>query len=122
MIVKSASDAAKPYVDEKGNPVIRPYTPISPSDQPGELTFLIKRYDEGKMSKYIHELKIGDKLAIKGPIPKFEYKSMFARLPLAPSSPSRNTQSQPVRRGWYDRRRQWHVSTSSNLVISKSQR
>ena len=34
------------------------------------------------MSKYIHELKIGDKLAIKGPIPKFEYKSMFTYLPL----------------------------------------
>ena len=34
------------------------------------------------MSKYIHELKIGDKLAIKGPIPKFEYKSMFVPLPL----------------------------------------
>lgn len=74
VVVKSASDAASPLLDAKGKPVIRPYTPISPSEQEGELTFLIKRYDEGKMSKHIHGLKEGESLAIKGPIPKFEYK------------------------------------------------
>ncbi|TBU41280.1 cytochrome-b5 reductase [Dichomitus squalens] len=74
VVVKSADDAPNPLLDPKGKPVIRPYTPISPSDLPGELTFLIKRYDQGKMSKYIHDLKIGESLAIKGPIPKFEYK------------------------------------------------
>ncbi|TFK78728.1 ferredoxin reductase-like protein, partial [Polyporus arcularius HHB13444] len=73
VIVKSSPDAA-PLVDAKGKPVIRPYTPISPSDQPGELTFLVKKYEEGKMSKYIHDMHPGDKLSIKGPIPKFEYK------------------------------------------------
>lgn len=75
VIVKSSADSPTPLVDAKGKPVIRPYTPISPSDLPGELTFLVKKYDEGKMSKYIHEMKLGDKLSIKGPIPKFEYKS-----------------------------------------------
>ncbi|KAI0688573.1 cytochrome-b5 reductase [Cerioporus squamosus] len=74
VVVKSSPDAPNPLVDAKGKPVIRPYTPISPSDQPGELTFLVKKYDEGKMSKYIHDMQLGDKLAIKGPIPKFEYK------------------------------------------------
>ncbi|KAI8980634.1 cytochrome-b5 reductase [Trametes punicea] len=74
VVVKSSQDASNPLVDDKGKPVIRPYTPISPSDLPGELTFLIKRYDTGKMSKHIHELKPGDKLSIKGPIPKFDYK------------------------------------------------
>ncbi|KAI0352185.1 ferredoxin reductase-like C-terminal NADP-linked domain-containing protein [Trametes cingulata] len=74
VIVKSAADAAKPLLDDKGKPVIRPYTPISPSELPGELTFLVKRYDTGKMSKYIHEMQPGEKLSIKGPIPKFEYK------------------------------------------------
>lgn len=58
----------------KGRPVIRPYTPISRSDTPGELAFLIKKYDNGLASGYIHGLKPGDKLAIKGPIPKFPYK------------------------------------------------
>ncbi|KAI0640343.1 ferredoxin reductase-like C-terminal NADP-linked domain-containing protein [Trametes polyzona] len=73
VVVKSSADGT-PLVDDKGKPIIRPYTPISPSDKPGELTFLVKRYDSGKMSKYIHELQPGDKLSIKGPIPKFEYK------------------------------------------------
>ncbi|KAM5538423.1 hypothetical protein V8D89_008025 [Ganoderma adspersum] len=74
VVVKSASDASSPLLDSNGKPVIRPYTPISPSDLPGELTFIIKRYDQGNMSKHIHNLAIGDKLAIKGPIPKFEFK------------------------------------------------
>lgn len=54
--------------------MIRAYTPISRSDTPGELAFLIKKYDNGLASQYIHNLKPGDKLAIKGPIPKFPYK------------------------------------------------
>ncbi|OCB86190.1 cysteine proteinase [Sanghuangporus baumii] len=60
--------------DKSGKPVIRPYTPISPSDAPGELTFLIKKYPYGLASVYIHNLKPGETLAIKGPIPKFDYK------------------------------------------------
>ena len=54
--------------------MIRAYTPISRSDTPGELAFLIKKYDNGLASQYIHSLKPGDKLAIKGPILKFPYK------------------------------------------------
>ncbi|KAL7284920.1 hypothetical protein ACG7TL_000008 [Trametes sanguinea] len=74
VIVKSAPDASNPLLDAKGKPIIRPYTPISPSDLPGELTFLIKRYDSGKMSKYIHDMQPGDKLSIKGPIKKFDFQ------------------------------------------------
>ena len=77
LIVKSSPDASSPLLDSKGKPIIRPYTPISPSNQPGELTFLIKKYDQGKMSKYIHDLQLGDKLSVKGPIPKFDFKSLF---------------------------------------------
>jgi cytochrome-b5 reductase len=72
VIVKSSDTEG--LKDTKGKPVIRPYTPISRSDTPGELTFLIKRYEGGLASKYIHELKPGEKLAIKGPIQKFPYK------------------------------------------------
>ncbi|CAL1693867.1 unnamed protein product [Somion occarium] len=75
VVVKSSADAPAPLVDAKGKPIIRPYTPISPSDLEGELTFLIKRYDQGKMSKHIHDLKPGETLAIKGPIMKFPYKA-----------------------------------------------
>jgi cytochrome-b5 reductase len=72
-VVVKASEEGK-LVDAKGKPVIRPYTPISPSDAPGELVFLIKKYDQGKASKHIHDLKVGDSLSIKGPIKKFDYK------------------------------------------------
>ncbi|KAF9486386.1 cytochrome-b5 reductase [Pholiota conissans] len=61
--------------DSKGRPVIRPYTPISPPDAPGELTLLVKRYEAGNMSKYISTLKEGETLAIKGPVTKFPYQA-----------------------------------------------
>jgi len=73
VIVKSSDPEA--LKDAKGKPVVRPYTPISPSNQKGELTFLIKRYDAGNASKHIHELKAGDSLSIKGPFEKFPYKT-----------------------------------------------
>ena len=82
VIVKSSDPEG--LKDANGNPVIRPYTPISLSNTPGELTFLIKRYKSGLASKYIHELKPGDKLAIKGPIPKFPYRGD----PFRPSAPT----------------------------------
>ncbi|EMD30879.1 hypothetical protein CERSUDRAFT_120279 [Gelatoporia subvermispora B] len=73
VVVQSSADHPSPLKTGEGKPVIRPYTPITP-DAEGELTFLIKRYDTGVMSKYIHELKPGEKLSIKGPIPKFPFK------------------------------------------------
>ncbi|TCD63770.1 NADH-cytochrome b5 reductase [Steccherinum ochraceum] len=72
VVVKSSTEGG--VVDAKGKPVIRPYTPVSSSDQEGELAFLIKRYEGGKMSQHIHGLKPGDALSIKGPIPKFPIK------------------------------------------------
>jgi len=72
IIVKSSDPEA--LKDKNGKPIIRPYTPVSPSDAPGVLSLLVKKYDKGNASKHIHSLKEGDTLAIKGPIPKFEYK------------------------------------------------
>ncbi|KAK7464483.1 hypothetical protein VKT23_006653 [Stygiomarasmius scandens] len=72
LIVKSSDPEA--LKDDKGKPIIRPYTPISPPDLPGELTLLIKKYDNGNASKHIHSLKEGDTLSIKGPIPKWPWK------------------------------------------------
>jgi cytochrome-b5 reductase len=60
--------------DAKGNPVVRPYTPTSASDEPGILEFVVKRYEGGLMSQYMHGLKPGDSLAIKGPFPKIPIK------------------------------------------------
>jgi len=61
-------------IDGKGKPIVRPYTPISPSDQPEEVCLLVKNYDSGNASKFIHNMKPGDKIGIKGPISKWPYK------------------------------------------------
>ena len=36
---------------------------------------MVKYYPDGKMSKHINELKVGDELECKGPIMKLEYKA-----------------------------------------------
>jgi len=59
--------------DRLGNDVARPYTPIF-QDLPGRVTLLIKNYDKGVISKYIHSLREGDKCDMKGPFPKLAYK------------------------------------------------
>jgi cytochrome-b5 reductase len=59
--------------DIDGKPTMRPYTPVNRVDDRGHLDFVIKYYDQGVMSKHIHSLKPGDKLLIKGPIPKYPY-------------------------------------------------
>ncbi|KAL1525601.1 hypothetical protein AB1Y20_020455 [Prymnesium parvum] len=51
--------------------VVRPYTPSHTTV--GYLELVIKEYPEGKMSKHIASLKVGDTLEFKGPIPKFSY-------------------------------------------------
>ncbi|KAI7854529.1 hypothetical protein BDC45DRAFT_545266 [Circinella umbellata] len=53
--------------------IIRPYTPISHEESQGYVEFMIKNYPDGKMSKHIHNLKPGDELEIKGPIPKYNW-------------------------------------------------
>lgn len=82
LVIVSASEGSQNApVDKKGNLAMRAYTPISSPDQEGELVLLIKKYDNGVVSKYVHErLKPGDTLAVKGPIPKFPYKGTFAPL------------------------------------------
>lgn len=61
-------------LDDKGKPVIRPYTPVSPPDQKGEVTLLIKEYKGGALTPYISNLEIGKPLLFKGPNPKHKYE------------------------------------------------
>jgi cytochrome-b5 reductase len=71
VVVKGAGEGVK---DKEGKPVIRPYTPTTSPDTTGHLDLLIKKYPNGAMTSHIHGLKPGDKLAIKGPIDKFEVR------------------------------------------------
>jgi cytochrome-b5 reductase len=82
VVVRASEGSEHAPVDKKGNLAIRAYTPISSPDQEGELVLLIKKYENGVISKYVHErLRPNDTLAIKGPIVKFPYKGMLRHHP-----------------------------------------
>lgn len=62
--------------------VIRAYTPVSSDDNVGHVDLVIKVYkrnvhpkfpEGGKMSQYVDSLKIGDKIAFRGPTGKLQY-------------------------------------------------
>jgi len=58
---------------EAEKPVIRPYTPISDEDQPGYLDLLVKKYPNGPMSEHLFSMAPGQRLDVKGPIPKYPW-------------------------------------------------
>ena len=51
-------------VDSEGEDAVRPYTPVSQAVA-GEFDLLVKVYEQGKCSKYLDGLSIGDKVAMK---------------------------------------------------------
>jgi len=59
---------------EMKKPVIRPYTPVSDEDTRGHMDFIIKRYEGGAMSMHLCDMKPGQRLDIKGPIPKYPWE------------------------------------------------
>ncbi|RGP72405.1 cytochrome-b5 reductase [Fusarium longipes] len=56
-------------------PTPRPYTPISPSDEPGYMDLLVKKYPNGKGSGYLHSLQPGDKLYFAAVLPEYRWKT-----------------------------------------------
>lgn len=63
-------------------PVVRAYTPVSSDDDLGFVDLVVKVYkrnvhpkfpDGGKMSQFLDEMKIGDKIAFRGPSGKLQY-------------------------------------------------
>jgi len=60
---------------KSGKEIVRPYTPVYPKQSKGEFQLLIKKYDNGVMSKYIHNMKIGDSLEVMGPWDKLKYQA-----------------------------------------------
>ncbi|KAJ3415517.1 NADH-cytochrome b5 reductase [Chytridiales sp. JEL 0842] len=57
-----------------GKQVTRSYTPISSDDDLGFCDLLVKSYPTGNISKYFGELKLGDKIKIRGPKGNFVYQ------------------------------------------------
>lgn len=56
-----------------GKPTLRPYTPVSTNDHKGDFDLVVKTYPNGIVSGYLHSLKVGDSIEVKGPITKFKY-------------------------------------------------
>ncbi|XP_076618611.1 NADH-cytochrome b5 reductase-like isoform X2 [Colletes latitarsis] len=51
----------------------KPFTPIFWTED--SIQFLIRLYHNGKFSTYLRNIKIGDKIRVRGPYGNFEYKS-----------------------------------------------
>lgn len=60
---------------EDKKPTIRPYTPVSDENDPGHMDLIVKKYQGGPMSTHLHDMKPGDTLEIKGPIPKYPWET-----------------------------------------------
>ncbi|KAF8633920.1 hypothetical protein AX15_001105 [Amanita polypyramis BW_CC] len=57
-----------------GKLIARSYTPISNHENHGYFDLLIKTYEKGNISRHIGQLRIGDKLRVKGPKGQFTYR------------------------------------------------
>lgn len=57
-----------------GKEIMRSYTPISTNSVKGYFDLLVKAYPQGNISKYISELKLGDKIKVRGPKGAFKYE------------------------------------------------
>ena len=61
------------HVKDDSTQILRPYTPISPANELSFIDLLVKRYDNGHMSRLIHNLKVGDKIDVRGPMVTLPY-------------------------------------------------
>ncbi|GAA5823622.1 hypothetical protein JCM10212_006707 [Sporobolomyces blumeae] len=61
-----------------GKLVQRSYTPTSSDDDKGHFDLLVKSYPTGNISKHFGELKVGDRLAVKGPKGQMRYHPDYA--------------------------------------------
>ncbi|KAI0483496.1 oxidoreductase NAD-binding domain-containing protein [Xylaria cf. heliscus] len=54
-------------------PCVRPYTPVTRSDEAGVLELMVKKYPNGKQSTHLHSLQPGDSLRFVTPIPGYKW-------------------------------------------------
>ncbi|KAI1119955.1 oxidoreductase NAD-binding domain-containing protein [Nemania abortiva] len=54
-------------------PCVRPYTPITKSNEAGVIELMVKKYPNGKQSTHLHSLQPGDYLRFVTPIPGYKW-------------------------------------------------
>jgi len=62
------------FVDEKGESVSRPYTPVSSDDNVGYFDLVIKVYPSGRMSQHLARLDVGKTIDVRGPLGEIHYQ------------------------------------------------
>lgn len=55
---------------------------VGPTQDEGRMCFLVKRYDDGEMSRYLHGLRVGSDVELRGP--HIEYKFPYTQADMAP--------------------------------------
>ncbi|KAF2215683.1 hypothetical protein CERZMDRAFT_104874 [Cercospora zeae-maydis SCOH1-5] len=60
---------------DDAKPTIRPYTPVSDEGERGHMDLIVKKYQGGPMSTHLHNMEPGQRLDIKGPIPKYPWET-----------------------------------------------
>lgn len=78
---KHQSTTTSCYARIKGNESFKPYSPIKVEDY--SLTFIIKNYEQGNVSKFISEKNVNDTLEIQFPFSKGEFKDISDVLMIA---------------------------------------
>ncbi|KAI9327910.1 nadh-cytochrome b5 reductase [Obelidium mucronatum] len=73
----TASAVVSKFEVEGGDPIIKPYTPVEDPAKgvTGTFDLIVKHYPNGPSSTRYFALKKGDKIALKGPIPKYKYEA-----------------------------------------------
>ncbi|KAJ5673277.1 Cytochrome b5 [Penicillium longicatenatum] len=62
-----------------GESVSRSYTPVSNNTDLGRIELLVKVYPQGKMTKHLESMKIGDMIEIRGPKGAMQYTTSYAK-------------------------------------------
>jgi cytochrome-b5 reductase len=72
------------YVVQPDIQIQRPYTPLDGAcfaqKGDGEFTLLVKRYEDGEMSKWMHRRQEGDQVKFRGPVPTWVWKPEFTSI------------------------------------------
>ena len=62
------------YIKDDNIQVMRSYTPINDPFEDGHVDLIIKRYQQGSISKMLTRSQLGDEIFIRGPIEEYPYQ------------------------------------------------